>query len=350
MTVDPRYMDRALQLAALGGRSVMPNPMVGAVLVHDTEIIGEGYHELYGGPHAEVNAIRKVEDRSKLSHATLYVTLEPCSHFGKTPPCADLVAQSGISEVVIGCRDPFPEVSGRGIEKLRAAGLRVTEMVRHRECILLNKRFILAHRLRRPYVILKWAQTSDGLIARSDGSSKWISCEASRTLTHEWRAREMSILVGTATARIDDPRLTVRHVTGPNPVRVVVDASLSLPPHLNLFNQEAETLVFNAVKEDRNEQISWQKIDFQQPIAPQILSRLYERKLISLIIEGGTRTLRSFIDADLWDEARVFVSPSQFGSGISAPRLPLQHFETGTSGDDTLMTYTHQDLESRLGL
>lgn len=350
MTVDPQYMDRALQLAALGGRSVMPNPMVGAVLVHDTEVIGEGYHEFYGGPHAEVNAIRSVADQSKLSRATLYVTLEPCSHVGKTPPCADLVVESGIPEVVIGCRDPFPEVSGEGIERLRAAGVQVTEMIRHREAILLNKLFILAHRQKRPYVILKWAQTSDGFIARGDGSSKWISCEASRTLTHEWRAREMSILVGTATARVDDPSLTVRHVTGPNPVRVVIDASLSLPSDLNLFNQEAETLVFNAVKEDHSGQISWLKIDFQRPIASQILSRLYERKLISLIIEGGARTLQSFIDAELWDEARVFVSPFQFSSGIVAPRLPQQLFETRASGDDTLMTYTHQDLESRLGL
>jgi diaminohydroxyphosphoribosylaminopyrimidine deaminase/5-amino-6-(5-phosphoribosylamino)uracil reductase len=324
--------------------------MVGAVLVHDTHIIGEGHHEFYGDPHAEVNAIRAVKDRTKLSHATLYVTLEPCSHFGKTPPCADLIVESGIPEVVVGCRDPFPEVAGTGIEKLRAAGVQVTEIIQHRESTLLNKRFILAHRLKRPYVILKWAQTSDGFIARNDGSSKWISCEASRTLTHEWRAQEMSILVGTATARIDNPSLTVRHVTGPNPVRVVIDASLSLPPHLNLFNKEAETIVFNAVKQECNTQISWEKIDFQQPIAPQILSRLYERNLISLFIEGGARTLRSFIAADLWDEARVFVSPSQFGSGVAAPQLPQQNAETCPSGDDTLITYTHQDLESRLGL
>ncbi len=348
--VDPRYMDRALQLAALGGRSVMPNPMVGAVLVYDAAIIGEGHHEAYGSSHAEVNAIRSVADRSKLSRATLYVTLEPCSHFGKTPPCADLIVESGIPAVVVGCRDPFPEVCGKGIERLRNAGVQVTEMIGHRECTLLNKRFVLAHRLERPYVILKWAQTSDGFIARSDGSSKWISCGESRTLTHQWRAQEMSILVGTATARVDDPNLTVRLVNGPNPVRVVIDASLSLPTHLNIFNREAETIVFNAHKEHRDEHMSWQKIDFGQPIVPQILSRLYERKLISLIVEGGAQTLRSFIDAGLWDEARVFVSPHQFGSGISAPKLPTQSSETHFSGDDTLMMYSHQDLESRLGL
>ncbi len=343
-------MDRALALAALGGRSVMPNPMVGAVLVSNGEIIGKGHHEFFGGPHAEVNAISHVVDRSKLSGATLYVTLEPCSHFGKTPPCADLIIESGISHVVVGCRDPFAEVSGTGTEKLLTAGVRVTEGVRHTESVLLNKRFILAHRLKRPYIILKWAQTSDGFIARSDGSSKWISCEASRSLTHEWRAYEMSILVGTTTARIDNPSLTVRDVKGRNPVRVVIDASLSLSPQSNLFSHESETIVFNAIKDEHHGHISWRRIDFHRPVAPQIVTDLYEHNFISLFIEGGAKTLQSFIDADLWDEARVFVNPQRFESGISAPKIPQLPDETLHSGDDTLLKVRHHDLECRLGL
>jgi diaminohydroxyphosphoribosylaminopyrimidine deaminase/5-amino-6-(5-phosphoribosylamino)uracil reductase len=350
MAVDTRYMERALTLAAIGGRAVMPNPMVGAVVAKDGEILGEGYHEFFGGPHAEVTAIRQAQERSTLTGATLYVTLEPCSHFGKTPPCADLVIESGISHVVVGCRDPFREVSGKGIEKLRAAGIQVTEDVRKEECRLLNKRFILAHRLKRPYTILKWAQTSDGFIARSDGSSKWISCEASRTLTHEWRAQEMGIMVGTATARVDDPHLTVRYVSGENPVRIVIDNSLSLPPQSNLFNSEADTIIFNGLQEGTRGNLSFVRIDFRRAIAPQIGDRLYQWSLISFIIEGGAKTLQSFIDADLWDEARVFVSPEKFGSGITAPTLPPFPHEVRPSGHDTLLETTHPELLARLGL
>jgi len=335
-------MDRALTLAALGGRPVMPNPLVGAVLVRDGEILGEGYHRFFGGPHAEVEAIRAVSDQSKLRGATLYVTLEPCVHSGKTPPCTDRIIQSGISHVVVACRDPFPEVSGRGIDMLRAAGIRVTEGIQEHEATRLNKRFITAHRLKRPYTILKWAQTDDGFLARSDGSSKWISCDASRALTHEWRAQEMAILVGTNTARVDNPSLTVRHVTGPNPVRAVIDASLALPAHHNLFTQESETIVFNDLKDEQQGLVTYRRLDFRHPITTQITAYLYSRLLISLLVEGGATTLRSFIEADAWDEVRVFVSPKRFGSGIRAPALPELPHTTVTSGDDTLLTFERQ--------
>lgn len=332
-------MDRALALATQGGRAVMPNPLVGAVLVRDGEVIGEGYHESFGSPHAEVNAIQRCTDRAKLCGATLYVTLEPCSHFGKTPPCADLIIATQIARVVIGCRDPFPEVAGKGIARLQAAGIEVIEGIRHRESVLLNKRFILAHRLKRPYIILKWAQTSDGFIARSDGSSKWISSEASRILSHQWRAQEMSILVGATTARIDDPRLTVRHVQGPHPLRLVLDAALSLPAHRAIFTKEADTIVFNAEKSERRGHVTLERIDFQKPIAAQIVRALFQRSIISLIIEGGTRTLQTFIDADLWDEARVFISPHSFGSGITAPTLQIPSESVTPSGEDRLYIF-----------
>ena len=229
--VDSLYMDRALDLAARGGRAVMPNPMVGAVIVHNDTIIGEGYHQLYGGPHAEVFAIRGVQDRSLLKDATIYVSLEPCSHFGKTPPCAELVIESGIRTVVVGCKDPNPKVAGRGIQKLRDAGITVHEGIRERECVMLNRRFMLFQKMQRPYVILKWAETADRFIAREDGSSKWISSEFSRRTTHRWRSQEMSILVGTTTARADNPQLTVRHIEGINPLRIVIDREpLAAPP------------------------------------------------------------------------------------------------------------------------
>ncbi len=211
MLIEPQYMVRALELALKGGRSVAPNPMVGAVLAYEGAVIGEGYHQRYGGPHAEVAALSSVEDRSLVPYSTLYVTLEPCAHFGKTPPCADLIIDSGIKRVVVGCRDPFPQVSGLGIERLINAGISVTEGVMELECRAMNRRFIVAQREKRPYCILKWAQTRDGFIARTDLSSRWISSAPSRTLTHLWRSQEMAILVGRTTAAVDDPELTVRH-------------------------------------------------------------------------------------------------------------------------------------------
>jgi diaminohydroxyphosphoribosylaminopyrimidine deaminase/5-amino-6-(5-phosphoribosylamino)uracil reductase len=337
------FMERALELAALGGRAVMPNPMVGAVVVVDGKIVGEGYHHFYGGPHAEVAAIQSVGDPHILKRATLYVSLEPCSHFGKTPPCADLIIRSQIPTVVVGCRDPFPAVSGRGIQNLKEAGISVVEDVLHDECVDLNRRFMVAHQRKRPYVILKWAETTDGFIARSDYSSKWISCDASRTLTHRWRSEEMSILVGSVTARVDDPELTVRHVTGTNPLRVTVDNNLSLPSSHKLFNDTAETLVFNLERNAIAGRCTWKKYDPNPAMPIAIVQELYALKITSLIVEGGARTLQSFIDLGLWDEARVFISPQTFRLGIKAPLLPSTSTPSSSQAidTDTLLLYRH---------
>jgi diaminohydroxyphosphoribosylaminopyrimidine deaminase/5-amino-6-(5-phosphoribosylamino)uracil reductase len=343
-------MDHALDLAARGGRSVMPNPMVGAVIVYNDRIIGEGYHQLYGGPHAEVFALEAVRDRSLLKDATLYVSLEPCSHFGKTPPCADLVLKSGIRNVVVGCRDPNPKVAGHGIQTLREAGISVTEGVRERECVVLNRRFILFHRLKRPYVILKWAETADRFIAREDGSSKWISSEFSRRTTHRWRSQEMSILVGTKTALIDDPHLTVRHVEGVNPLRIVIDTNLSLPSSLSLFNNEVETWIFNASVRKQEGVTEWKLYDRDRSLYDQILEELFVAKKLSVFVEGGARTLQGFVDAGFWDEARVFQSKKVFGSGIHAPRLGLAGHTTMPCGKDRIEIFQHPDLATRLGI
>jgi len=254
----------------------MPNPMVGAVIVRDGVIIGEGYHQRYGGPHAEVFAIESVTDRSLLKDAILYVSLEPCSHFGKTPPCADLVIRSGIRAVVVGATDPNPKVAGQGIQKLRDAGITVHTGIRERECVVLNRRFMIFQREHRPYVILKWAETADRFIAREDGSSKWISGESSRRTSHRWRSQEMSILVGTTTARLDDPRLTVRHVEGVSPLRIVIDKELSLPHSLAIFNNEVETWIFNTHSEKHEGNTWWRKITPTPTLPRQILDHLRE--------------------------------------------------------------------------
>jgi diaminohydroxyphosphoribosylaminopyrimidine deaminase/5-amino-6-(5-phosphoribosylamino)uracil reductase len=351
------YMRHALTLAAKGGRMVMPNPMVGAVLVHEHQIVGEGYHEVFGGPHAEVNAIRAVRDPKLLKQSTLIVTLEPCAHFGKTPPCADLVIKSGIPRVVVGCRDPFPEVTGRGIAKLQDAGIQVTELLRD-ECILVNRRFILAHRERRPYVILKWAQSADGYLASSPPHRGWFTSQASRELVHQWRAEEMAILVGTRTVLIDNPSLTVRYGQsagiGPrwakNPLRVTIDRSGALTPDLNIFTPEAETLLFGMAPAGVAESVQSTPIDPSIPLAAQICRKLYERRIISIIVEGGAETLRRFLELDLWDEARVFQAPTEFKGGVKAPPLPRGPHIVTTSGKDTLTTIIHPNVPDRLGV
>jgi diaminohydroxyphosphoribosylaminopyrimidine deaminase/5-amino-6-(5-phosphoribosylamino)uracil reductase len=335
----------------------MPNPRVGAVLVHKDRIIGEGYHEVYGGPHAEVNAIRAVRDPKLLTESTLFVTLEPCAHFGKTPPCADLVIESGIPHVVVGCRDPFPEVAGRGIAKLQNAGIEVTEILRD-ECILLNRHFILAHRERRPYVILKWAQSADGYLTSPPPHRGWFTSQESRELVHRWRAEEMAIVVGTKTALIDNPSLTVRYGQGAgseprsvkNPLRVTVDKSGVLSPNLNIFNSEAETLVFGSAPAGVAETVQSTPIDSSTPLAAQICRELYQRRILSVIVEGGAETLRGFLELGLWDEARVFQAPVEFRGGVEAPPLPTGPRIVTTSGDDTLTSVIHPAVSDRLGV
>lgn len=330
---DQLYMMRAIDLARLAEGHTSPNPMVGAVVVGaDGQILGEGYHHRAGEAHAEVNAIRAVDDHATLSSSVIYVTLEPCSHYGKTPPCADLIIESGIRRVVVGCVDPYEKVSGRGIEKLRAAGIEVTVGVLQSECRELNKRFITAQTLDRPYIILKWAQSADGFldIERAPTTAPaWFTGEAARKMVHLWRAEEDAIMVGRKTAELDNPSLTVRAVAGRNPIRIVLDQNGVLSDNLHLFDGAAQTIVYTAQKHVRTN-CEMEILDYSQPIVSQILSSLNQRGIQSLIVEGGGMLLNSFIDSDLWDEARIFTSAHPVAhyypaigniKGVAAPKL-----------------------------
>lgn len=310
MTSPNLYMSRCIQLAQLGAGYVAPNPMVGAVLVHNGRVIGEGYHQLYGQPHAEVNCITSVKDEDKplIEHSTLYVSLEPCSHFGKTPPCADLIIKNKIPKVVVGITDPFPQVSGKGIEALRAAGTSVVANVLKDECMELNKRFITFQTKHRPYIVLKWAQSANGHMAKADRARFAISNEYSRRLVHKWRSEEAAILVGTNTAFFDDPELTTRFWRGENPVRLVVDTQLRLPSTLKLFNKEVRTIVFNYLKHEEGEKLSYYQITNDVNIVHQIVHALYQMKIQSVLVEGGARLLQSFIDENMWDEVRIITN------------------------------------------
>lgn len=338
-----KYMRRCLELAALGAGFVSPNPMVGAVIVHQNKIIGEGYHQKYGGPHAEVNAVNAVLKRCEnaaelLKESTIYVSLEPCAHFGKTPPCADLIIENQIPKVVAGCRDPFVQVDGKGIEKLRSAGIEVIENVLEVECLELNKRFFTRVLKQRPYVILKWAQTQDQFFAPADGSQQWISGLLSKKLVHQWRSEEDAVLVGKNTAATDNPQLNNRYQpNAKQPKRVVLDRRLELKQDLHLFDQSVETLIFNEVKtalEGNSKYIGLEDFDLYLP--QYILFQLYLQDIQSVIIEGGAKTLQLFIDAGLWDEARIFTSKTRWGKGIKAPEIKGRFTSIVTSGNDEL--------------
>ena len=331
MTDNEKYIYRCLQLARLGTGNVAPNPMVGAVLVYENKIIGEGYHQQYGQVHAEVNCINSVavEQTLQIDRSTLYVSLEPCAHIGKTPPCADLIIKNKIPNVVIGCRDSYTEVDGKGIAKLKAAGVHVTVGVLEKEALDLNKRFFTFHNQRRPYIILKWAQTNDGKIAGKAGERVFISNEFTNRLVHQWRSEEAAIMVGTTTALKDDPALTPRLYPGKNPLRIVIDMQLKLPRSLQLFDSAAKTIVFNAQKHQEGEIVSFYKINTKEKIIPEILLALYSLQIQSVIIEGGAQLLQSFIDANLWDEARVITNTGlEIGAGINAPVLKCQQLTT----------------------
>ena len=322
------FMQRCLELAAQGAGAVSPNPMVGSVIVVNGRIIGEGYHSKYGGAHAEANAIEdilaRVDDAEQLlKNATLYVNLEPCAHFGKRPPCSDLIIRYRIPTVVIGCRDPFEMVNGKGIEKLKDAGVDVIENVLQIESLHLNRRFFTRIKKQRPYIILKWAQTSDGFFAPENRSEqRWISSDLSRKLVHKWRAQEDAVLVGKNTAMIDDPQLNVREWQGRNPIRIVIDRYLQLPKSLNLFDQSQPTLVFNSLKTDVDKEIKFLELeDFDNLLPELICYQLYLMDIQSLIIEGGKQTLELFIKTGLWDEARIFTSNQNWGKGLTAPEL-----------------------------
>ncbi|MEC3907668.1 bifunctional diaminohydroxyphosphoribosylaminopyrimidine deaminase/5-amino-6-(5-phosphoribosylamino)uracil reductase RibD [Tamlana sp. 2201CG12-4] len=305
------YIKRCLEIAKNGLGSTRPNPMVGCVIVYQDKIIGEGFTSAYGKNHAEVNAINSVKNKNLLKESTIYVTLEPCSHFGKTPPCSDLISLHKIPNVVIGCIDDNIQVSGKGIKKLKDSGCHVTVGILEDECKKHHKRFFTFHNKKRPYVILKWAQTFNGFIApkaKDEQKPVWITNRFSRQLTHKWRTEEQAILVGTNTVLEDNPSLTSRHWTGENPVRIVIDKENKLSQSFNIFNRDSKTI-----------SITNKDIDFSKSIAQQICSILFNNDINSVIIEGGTRTLQTFIDENLWDEARVFTGQSVFKSGIKAP-------------------------------
>jgi diaminohydroxyphosphoribosylaminopyrimidine deaminase/5-amino-6-(5-phosphoribosylamino)uracil reductase len=317
-----KYMSRCLQLAVQGAGYVAPNPMVGAVLVYNDKIIGEGYHQQYGGPHAEVNCINSVkeEDRKFISHSTLYVSLEPCAHFGKTPPCSDLIIDKKIPKVVIGCRDPFKEVNGKGIEKLKSAGVHVELGIMEEECRDLNKRFFVFHILHRPYIVLKWAETTDKKIASPGADRLFISNEYSNRMVHKWRSEEASILVGTNTAMLDNPELNTRLWPGPSPVRMVVDMDLKLPGNLKLFDKSSRAIIFNKVKHNDEGQLQYYQVTEDVNLVHQIANALYQLRLNSVLVEGGAKLLQSFIDEELWDEIRVIQNVKlRINNGLDAP-------------------------------
>ena len=340
---DEIYMLRCIELAKQAEGLTYPNPMVGSVVVYDGKIIGEGYHQKYGTPHAEVNAINSVKDKSLLSKSTLYVNLEPCSHHGKTPPCSLLIIEKKIKRVVIGCVDTFSEVSGKGIEMLQNAGIKVQVGILEEESRELNKRFFTYHEKKRPYIILKWAETADGFIDYNrevvkDNRPTWISNAQSLRLVHKWRSREQAILVGSTTALKDNPSLTVRSWSGKSPLRIVIDRNNKLPNDLPLFDKSVETVMFTSkISEARD--ITQVKIDnFDNPI-PEIVEYLYEREIQSIIIEGGSTILTQFINQNLWDEARVFIGKDRFIDGLKAPKLMLETINFSKLGNTELLLY-----------
>lgn len=342
MNMQESYMRRCLELAILGAGTTSPNPMVGAVIVCEDQIIGEGYTSPYGGAHAEVNAIQQVLDHygddaaAKLRQSIFYVSLEPCAHFGKTPPCADLIVKYKPQKVYIACLDPFAQVDGKGVEILINAGVEVEVGLLKQEALWLNRRFFTRVQKHRPYVILKWAESADGYLGK-EGEQVWISNAASKQLVHKWRAEEDAILVGTKTALVDNPTLTVREWQGKNPKRILIDKLLTVPKEAAIFNDEAETIIFNAVKTEwsgHNKYIELENFDWYLP--QNILYQLYLMDVQSIIIEGGAKTLALFIEANLWDEARVIKSTKNLGEGIKAPHLHGILKESVQISDDEL--------------
>ncbi|MEJ7779708.1 MAG: bifunctional diaminohydroxyphosphoribosylaminopyrimidine deaminase/5-amino-6-(5-phosphoribosylamino)uracil reductase RibD [Daejeonella sp.] len=336
------FMERCIELAMMGIGSVSPNPMVGAVIVCDDRIIGEGYHANYGESHAEVNAVKNVFDlfpdaKELLKRSTIYVSLEPCAHFGKTPPCTDLIINNQIPRVVVGCRDPFEHVNGKGIEKLKTAGIDVIESILTEKCVSLNKRFFTRVQKQRPYIILKWAQTQDKFLAPADGSQKWITSSLSRQLVHRWRSEEDAVLIGKNTALADNPQLNVREWSGKHPVRIIIDRNLELPESLNIFDQSQDTIIFNAIKTELKGKIKYLELEDFDNLLPQLICyQLYLMDVQSMIIEGGAKMLNLFITAGLWDEARVFTGEQIWESGIAAPVLNGNLIEKLHVGTDIL--------------
>ena len=341
------YIARCIELAKNGFGTTYPNPMVGSVIVYNGEIIGEGWHQKAGEPHAEVNAIRSVKDPSLLDKATIYVSLEPCSHFGKTPPCCDLIIKNKIPNVVIGTVDSNIKVAGNGIKRLQEAGANVIVGILEKECYELNQRFFTFHEKKRPYIILKWAETQDGFIAplqKEEQKPVWITNINSRQLVHKWRTEEQAILVGTQTVIDDNPKLNARDWEGNNPVRVVIDQNHRIPKTAHVFDNQTKTIVFSNKKSTPSfENTILEFIDFQQNIAQKIADKLFQHQIQSVIIEGGTQTLQTFIDANLWDEARVFIGNCTFEKGVKAPILNITPINKEKIGTDELLIIRNYD-------
>ena len=339
-------MRRCFDLAKLGEGNVAPNPMVGAVLVFNELVIGEGYHRAFGQAHAEVNCINSVakEHEHLIDQSILYVSLEPCSHFGKTPPCTNLILEKKIPKVVIACRDPFLQVNGNGIEQLKAAGIEVITPLLEKEALELNKRFFTFHTQHRPYIILKWAQTANGKIAAGNSDRLPISNEYTNRLVHKWRSEEQAILVGTQTIIDDNPKLDARDWAGNNPVRIVLDQNNRIPKDRHIYDNRVKTIIFSQLANANNEEnTTFEVIDFKQNLAQQILKELHKHQIQSVIIEGGRQTLQTFIDENLWDEARIFVGNVSLENGTKAPNIALEKIEKHPIGNDELIISRNHD-------
>lgn len=342
---DEQYMLRCLELAGKGIYGAAPNPMVGAVLVHEQRIIGEGWHERYGEAHAEVNCLRSVreEDRHLIKQSALYVSLEPCAHFGKTPPCTELIIRHNIPRVVVGCADLFAAVNGKGIQQLKAAGIQVTEEVLSNECRLMNRRFFCMQQNKRPYIILKWAQTANGITGTGNSERLLISNAATQRLVHRWRSEESAILVGFNTALLDNPKLDNRLWPGRTPLRLVIDPRLQLPANLQIFNDGGKTIIFNQKKNSNGQPVSYVKTGSNDP--HELAGELYRAGIQSVLIEGGTATHQLFINAGLWDEARIITATGKTAaSGIAAPLLEAgKPVREEWTGDDLTGYYFNQN-------
>ena len=338
-------MNRCIQLAKLGQGNVAPNPMVGAVIVYQDKIIGEGYHEEFGKPHAEVNAIHSVADKSLLKEATIYVSLEPCAHFGKTPPCANLIVEHQLKKVIIGSRDPHSKVDGKGIKILKNNGIKVISGVLQEECDALNKRFFTFHRKKRPFVVLKWAETCNGKIDNGGNKNEvsWISCPESQIFVHHLRKENQGILVGRKTVENDNPSLTLRRIEGKNPIRIILDSNCTLKRDRTIFNLESKTIILNKEKNSHSESNEWIKVEDLSPKT--ILQTIYTKNIDSILIEGGKATLQSFINENLWDEAHVFISDKEFENGTDAPKINLVPIIKEKYFNDTYLFFNNKKAD-----
>ncbi len=341
------YMERCLQLAQNGQGLVYPNPMVGSVIVHNDLIIGEGWHHKAGDGHAEVNAINSVKDKGLLSEAEIYVNLEPCSHHGKTPPCADLIIENKIRKVIIGSVDTNEKVGGKGIKRLKEKGVEVVYPILEKECRDLNKRFYTFYERKRPYIILKWAQSKDGYIFPEpkkveSGNPFWISNNYAQQRVHQYRAEEASILVGKNTVLQDNPKLNLRHFEGNGILRLTIDKNLEIPNHMNFIDKSVKTIIYNNIKDEEDEENIYVRLDFSKELISQITDHLYAIEIQSLIVEGGAFTLSSFIDSGLWDEARVFESNENIEEGKRGPKLKGKPVSQEVLDTNTLFLYKNK--------